>query len=60
MAHYQRTATTITSAGNRNPVNAECTGDLPRDRAVAFTRQPCLMIRSVNATEPVREIGASD
>jgi hypothetical protein len=23
MAHYQRTATTITSAGNRKPANAE-------------------------------------
>jgi hypothetical protein len=37
MAHYQRTATTITSAGNRNPANAERAGDHGRDRAACFT-----------------------
>ena len=50
---YQRTATTITSAGNRNPANAERGGDLGPGRAADFTGQPCLIIRSADATEPV-------
>ena len=53
IAQYQRTATTITSAGKRNPAKAERGGDQRRDRAADFTGQPCLIIRSANATEPV-------
>jgi hypothetical protein len=42
MAHYQRTATTITSAGKRKPANAERGGDHRRDLAAWFTGQGCL------------------
>jgi hypothetical protein len=39
--HHQRTATTITSAGNRNPANAERGGDQGRNRAACFTDRAC-------------------
>jgi hypothetical protein len=39
---YQRTATTITSAGNRNPANADFGGNQGRGRLDDFTAQACL------------------
>jgi hypothetical protein len=39
---YQRTATTITSGGNRNPVNADFGGSQGRGRFDSFTAQVCL------------------
>jgi hypothetical protein len=42
----------ITSAGKRNPANAERGGDQGRDRAADFTDQLCLIVRSANATDP--------
>ncbi|GAB4060618.1 hypothetical protein GCM10028775_77060 [Catellatospora paridis] len=38
---YQRTATTITSGGNRNPANAVFAGDNGRERADDFTARVC-------------------
>jgi hypothetical protein len=51
---YHRTATTITSAGNRNPVNAERGRDQGRERAADVTDQLCLTIGSANATVSLR------
>jgi hypothetical protein len=48
----------ITSAGNRKPANTERGGDQERDRAADFTGQPCLIIRSADATEPHGPTGA--
>jgi hypothetical protein len=39
---YQRTATTITSGGNLNPVNADVGGSQRRGRIDSFTGQACL------------------
>jgi hypothetical protein len=39
---YQRTATTITSAGNRNPANPDVGGSHGRERVNDFTAQVCL------------------
>jgi hypothetical protein len=39
---YQRTATTITSAGNRNPANPDFGGNQGRGRVDDFTAQACL------------------
>jgi hypothetical protein len=39
---YQRTATTITSGGNRNPANADFGGSQRRGRLDDFTAQACL------------------
>jgi hypothetical protein len=39
---YQRTATTITSGGNRNPANADFGGNHGRGRPDDFTAQACL------------------
>jgi hypothetical protein len=50
---YQRTATTITSAGNRNPANADRGGSARRGRVDSFTTQACIDLAVVNATEPV-------
>jgi len=38
---YQRTATTITSAGNLNPANADLGGSQKRGRVDSFTDQAC-------------------
>ena len=44
----------ITSAGNRNPANAERGAVQARDRTACFTSQACPgTFRSANATEPV-------
>ena len=50
MAHYQRTATTITSAWKRNPAKAERGGGTRPSRILH--RQPCPIIQSTDATEP--------
>jgi hypothetical protein len=39
---YQRTATTITSGGNRNPADADFGGSHGRKRVDDFTAQVCL------------------
>jgi hypothetical protein len=41
---YQRTATMITSAGNRNPANAERGADQGHDRAAGIIDQACLRL----------------
>ena len=42
MAHYQRTATTITSDGNRNPANADLGGSHGPGRVDDLTARACL------------------
>jgi hypothetical protein len=54
---YQRTATTITSGGNRNPANADFGGDHGQGRAGSFTIKPASIIQSANATEPLYVLG---
>jgi hypothetical protein len=39
---YRRTATTITSVGNRNPANVDVGGNHGRERVDDFTAQACL------------------
>jgi hypothetical protein len=67
MAHYQRTATTITSAGHRKPAKAEPSGSERRAREESFTRQACLELPidqrngatgndPVGLTNPVRRL----
>jgi hypothetical protein len=41
LRRYQRTATTITSGGNRNPANADFGGSHERERGENFTAQVC-------------------
>src|SRR5687767_9966015 len=42
----------ITSAGKRNPTNADRGADQTDDRAAWFTGQACLIFPTANATEP--------
>jgi hypothetical protein len=41
---YQRTATTITSAGKRNPANADSTGDRAQRRVDSLTELSCRIL----------------
>jgi hypothetical protein len=49
---YQRTATTITSGGNRNPANADRDDGGMRRHAVSLTGTACPTTPSTNATPP--------
>jgi hypothetical protein len=48
---YQRTATTITSGGNRKPANADFGGSHGRGRIGAFTAQVCLNLANAQRNE---------
>jgi hypothetical protein len=51
---YQRTATTITSDGNRNPANADFGGSPGRGRFDDFTAQACLDLANAQRNGPFR------
>jgi hypothetical protein len=56
---YQRTATTITSGGNRNPANADFGGNQGRGRVDSFTGQGCLDLANAQCNSAVR-LGKND
>jgi len=63
---HQRTPTTITSGGNRNPANADRGGNTGRGQLVRIISQACAdwpraiwpILPAVNATEPASELAS--